>query len=61
MRYGGIGKESVLRHTFLASGTEEDQDQDGDGTVTEALGSMVKATGLAHKQTGLSCCFHAVV
>ena len=27
-----------------------------DGTVKEAFGSMVKATRLAQKQTGLSCC-----
>ena len=40
-------KRECLRHTFLGSGTEEDQDQDGMEQGKEAFGSMVKATRLA--------------
>ena len=50
-------KRECLRRTFLGSGTEEDQVQDGmEQCYREAFGSMVKATRLAQKQSGLSCC-----
>ena len=40
-----------LRHTFLGSGTEEDQVQDGmEQCYREAFGSMVKATRLAQNR-----------
>ena len=55
--WGMMGWTRVcLRHTFLGSGTEEDQDQDGMEQWRRLFGSMVKATRLAQKQTGLSCC-----